>query len=97
MTLDEILSYKGHPKNFDKYSTLLDKKKKLEKQISKLSDNIQDEDASLSVFEGELTDHDKELFNRHVETRKGLVTKRNKKQKEWELTIKRLQDLQKEV
>lgn len=90
MKLEDALNFKGTAEDFEQYCKLLKKAERLKKEITRLSNKIDDEDASLSVFEGELTERDKELFNRHVATRKDLYTKRYKKQGEFELTMKKI-------
>ena len=92
MTLDEFMNFKGT--DIAEYERLLEKRRKLEKQIKTLSMKIADEEDSLSVFEGELSERDKELEFRHLEERNRLVFKRDTQVTLLELTIKQIEELQ---
>lgn len=82
MKLDDLLKFNGRSYEFENYQKLLDKQSQLEKSIRRLSDKIQDEEDSLSVFDGQLNERDTMLYNQHLTKRCQLISKRNRKETE---------------
>lgn len=95
MTLEEMMKFKGNANELEHYQELLKNRDRLLKSIQNLSDKIQDEEDSISVFDGELDERQLEQFKKHVATRKELVGKRATKQGLYELTMKQIFELQK--
>lgn len=76
MTLAEALCIpKGM--DFEEYEKLLKEKKKLEKQIDKLSDDILDEEDSLEVLADEVGS---DRYNKHLIAKEKAEAKREKAQ-----------------
>lgn len=94
MTIENLLKFKGNANQLEEYDSLLNKADKLKKQIRNLSIKIQDEDDSLSVFNGELNEHDLKLFNKHVSKRKNLYTKFCAKEKLFKAIAAEIQSFQ---
>lgn len=94
MKMQEMMMFNGAAKDFEAYSAMIHKKELIIKAINKISNEIQDEEDAISIFEGELSEKDEKRFKEHVTRRKALVTKRSKKYNELELITKRISDLQ---
>ena len=93
MTIYEALAFNGKAEDFERYQKLLKKRTQLQRSIAKLTDNIQWEISSLSVFEGELSEKDKELFQKHVTQKREYEKKLAQKDGEYLLVIKQLNEL----
>lgn len=86
MTIAEALSIpKGM--DFEEYEKLLKEKHKLEKQITKASDDIYDEMDSLDVLSDE---EGSENYNRHLQAKLKAEAKREKAQAKLQTIIKRI-------
>lgn len=94
MTIEEMMKFKGNAKNLDAYQKLLKKRDRLLASIRRLSDKIQDEEDSISVFDGDLNERELEILKKHVSKRKELVDQRALKQGQFELTMKEIFELQ---
>lgn len=64
MKLDDILKFKGDPRDLNKYQGLLDTQAKLNIKLRQVSNALYDVEDSLSVFCGELTESDKKLADK---------------------------------
>lgn len=86
LTFEEFLAI---PKNmsFEEYEKLLDNKRKLEKQITKASNDIYSEEDSLEILADEIGS---ERYNRHLENKLKAEVKREKAQKKLRLIMERL-------
>ena len=86
LTLAEFLSI---PKGMDfkEYEKLLDNKRKLEKQITKASNDIYSEEDSLEILANEIGS---ERYNRHLINKRKAESKRERAQNKLELIKKRL-------
>lgn len=73
--------------DFKEYEKLLDDKRKLEKQITKASNDIYSEEDSLEILVDEIGS---ERYNRHLMNKQKAESKREKAQKKLELIHKRL-------
>lgn len=95
MTLEEMLIFKGRPKDLEEYSRLLKRKDRLLGEIGRLSNKILAEDDSISVFVGELSQRDKERLQRHIQERDNLSLLRAQKQRLLDLTLDKISEMQK--
>jgi hypothetical protein len=94
MTLEEMMKFKGKATELEDYQKLLKKRDRLSTTIRNLSNKIQDEEDSISVFDGELSETQQKQFLKHVSTRKELIGQRAVKQGQFELTMKKIFELQ---
>lgn len=86
LTFTEFLAI---PKGMDfkEYEKLLDNKRKLEKRITKLSEDIDSEEDSLEILTDEIGS---ERYNRHLENKQKAEVNRERAQKKLKLIKKRL-------
>lgn len=94
MTLDEMMRFKGNAQELEEYQKLLKKRDRLRASIRNLSDKILDEEDSISVFEGDLTEKEEELFRKHVTARKEYLGQRALKQGQLDLVLLKIAELQ---
>lgn len=73
--------------SFEEYEKLLDDKRKLEKQITKTSNDIYNEEDSLEILADEIGS---ERYNRHLINKQRAEAKRERAQKKLELIKERL-------
>ncbi len=73
--------------DFKEYEKLLDDKRKLEKQITKASNDIYSEEDSLKVLEDEVGS---ERYNRHLANKQKAEGRRERAQKKLKLIKERL-------
>lgn len=73
--------------SFEEYEKLLDSKRRLEKQITKASNDIYTEEDSLEILADEIGS---ERYNRHLVNKQRAETKRERAQKKLRLIIERL-------
>lgn len=73
--------------SFEEYDKLLDNKRKIEKQIAKISEVIYSEEDSLEILADEIGS---ERYNRHLENMRKAEIKREKAQKKLRIIIERL-------
>lgn len=73
--------------SFTEYEKLLDDKRKLEKKITRASNDIYSEEDSLKILEDEIGS---ERYNRHLANKQKAEISREKAQKKLELIKKRL-------
>lgn len=92
MRIEELMMHKKG--NILEYQEAIDKRNDLKKKIGNLSNKIQNEDDSLSVFEGALSERDKELKAKHDKQREKLIIQREKKQAELAEIIERIEEMQ---
>lgn len=92
MTYDEMLSFKGG--DISLYQELIEKRQKLKKQIRILSNRIFDEDDSISVFVGDLSEKDSELLKKHTAMREEMIAKREYKKKLLDKVIDQISSMQ---
>lgn len=86
LTLAEFLTIpKGM--SFEEYEKLLADKRKLEKQITKASNDIYSEEDSLEILADEIGS---ERYNRHLESKQKAEIKREKAQKKLRIIMERL-------
>lgn len=90
MTLTEFLAFKGTPEQLEEYQVLLKRLHRQETTIGRLSGEIYDEEDSISVFTGELSERDKVLLKKHQDRKHELEEKRSKAIARYEATEKRL-------
>jgi hypothetical protein len=94
MTLDEMMRFKGNAQELEEYQKLLKKRDRLRASVKSLSNKILDEEDSISVFEGDLTERQEELLQKHVTARKELLGKRALKQGALDLVMLKIAELQ---
>lgn len=90
MNLTEFLMFNGGPDKFEEYQKLLAKRDRLRARITGLSNKVFDEEDSLSVFTGELSERDKELYSKHLEAKEEYEQKRDR-------TYERLYDIERKI
>ena len=73
--------------DFKEYEKLLNDKRKLERQITKISNDIYGEEDSLDVLADEIGS---ERYNKHLENKRKAEAKRERVQKKLEFINKRL-------
>lgn len=95
MKLDDFLKFKGNGQQLNEYQELLTKREKCEKQIKRLSLSIYDEEDSISVFVGDLSERDLQLLQKHIDAKEKYQKKLEAKQKEFERLEAEIKKLQK--
>ena len=74
--LDWVMAFHGKVEDFDTYCKLMDKRQRLYNRLRRICNEIDDEECSLSVFKGKLTERDKSLKARHEEAKELLIEQR---------------------
>jgi hypothetical protein len=94
MTIDEMMMFNGGAKELEEYQKLLKKRDRLRASVRNLSDKILDEEDSISVFDGDLSEEDEKLFREHVSARKKYLGERALKQGQLDLVMLKIAEYQ---